>query len=91
MINIEDGRNDLIQAITDAVSSRGSVCEIQKDGCHGRFERFIQKNVLVSQRVYVAEATRMIEDSDIVLSCMNCFVWHAENRDDAISEGYINR
>ena len=91
MINIEDGRNDLIQAIADAVSSRGSVCEIQKDGCHGHFQRFIQKNVLVSQRLYVPEATRIIEESDIVLSCQNCFVWHVQNTEDAIAEGIIVR
>jgi hypothetical protein len=91
MINIKDGRNDLIQAVTNAISLRGSVCEIQKDGCYGRFERFIQKNVLVSQREYVPEATRIVEQSDVVLSCMNCYVWHAENRDDAIAEGIIVR
>jgi len=91
MINIENGAIDLIQAIADAISSRGNICEIQKDGCYGRFERFIQKNVLVSQREYVPEATRIVEQSDVVLSCMNCYVWHAENRDDAIAEGIIVR
>jgi hypothetical protein len=91
MINIEDGKKDLIQAITDAVSSRGNVCEIQKDGCHGRFERFIQKNVLVSQRVYLPQATRTVQESDIVLSCQNCFVWHVQNMEDAIAEGIIVR
>ena len=91
MINSEDGRKDLIQAITDAVSSRGSVCGIQKDGCYERFDRFIQKNLLVLNGVYVPEATRIVQESDIVLSCMNCFVWHKQNKDDAIAEGIIVR
>jgi hypothetical protein len=91
MINIENGAIDLIQAIADAISSRGNICEVQKDGCDGRFQRFIQKNLLVSQRKYLPEATRTIQDSDMVLSCQNCFVWYIKNQDDAISEGIIVR
>lgn len=91
MINIEDGKQDLEQAVSDAIFLRGNTCEIQKEDCLEVGHRFIQKNLLVLKHVYSSTDTRKIDASDIVISCYSCFVWHIMDRADAIAEGYINR
>ena len=91
MINIEDGKQDLWQAVSDAISLRGNSCEIKKESCLEVGHKFIQKNLFVLQEVYSSTVSRRIDASDIVLSCYNCFYWHVANREDAIAEGIIVR